>query len=151
MSGHGRALPTLQMGSSPESSAVAACRCVRCDLARAFSLLAAFASPVFMCAAIAGWLYGVWPANPLRSRSPAFAVISGPLLGIYHVATADARRRRGAEAVVRQVAAVARPAPRPSTLRRGPRPRLPQLARQPTTRRSSAASASAAPRSTSAR
>ena len=32
--------------------------------ARVLSLLAACASPIFMCAAIAGWLYGVWPANP---------------------------------------------------------------------------------------
>ena len=32
---------------------------------RALSLLAAFASPVFMAAAIAGWLYELWPANPL--------------------------------------------------------------------------------------
>jgi hypothetical protein len=42
-----------------------------------------------MCAAIAGWLYGVWPANPATLGIAAFVVVSGPLLGIYHVATAD--------------------------------------------------------------
>ena len=41
-----------------------------------------------MCAAIAGWLYGVWPANPLTLGIAAFVVIGGPLLGIFHVATA---------------------------------------------------------------
>ena len=40
---------------------------------RALSLLAAFASPVFMCAAIAGWLFEVWPANPLTLGVAAFA------------------------------------------------------------------------------
>src|SRR3954468_23874661 len=55
--------------------------------ARALSLLAAFASPVFLCAAIAGWLYGLWPANPVTLGLAAFAVCSGPILGIYHVAT----------------------------------------------------------------
>ena len=57
--------------------------------ARSFSLLAAFASPLFLCAAIAGWLYGLWPANPLTLAIAAFAVISGPLLGIYHVGSSD--------------------------------------------------------------
>jgi hypothetical protein len=56
---------------------------------RALSLLAAFASPVFMCAAIAGWLYEVWPANPLTLGVSAFLVVGGPILGIVHVATAD--------------------------------------------------------------
>jgi hypothetical protein len=60
--------------------------------ARSFSLLAAFASPLFMCAAIAGWLSGAWPANPLTLGIAAFAVISGPLLGIFHVVTADSAR-----------------------------------------------------------
>jgi hypothetical protein len=54
--------------------------------ARTFSLLAAFASPLFLCAAVAGWLYGAWPANPATLGIAAFAVISGPLLGIHHVA-----------------------------------------------------------------
>jgi hypothetical protein len=57
--------------------------------ARALALLAAFASPVFMVAAIAGWLYEVWPASPLTLGVAAIAVIGGPVLGIVHVATAD--------------------------------------------------------------
>ncbi len=57
--------------------------------ARALSLLAAFASPFFLCAAVVGWLYGVWPATPVTLGIAAFAVVSGPLLGIYHVAAGD--------------------------------------------------------------
>jgi hypothetical protein len=56
---------------------------------RALSLLAAFASPVFMCAAIAGWLFEAWPANPLTLGVAAFLVTGGPILGIVHVATAQ--------------------------------------------------------------
>jgi hypothetical protein len=55
---------------------------------RALSLLAAFASPVFIAAAIGGWLYGLWPANPVTFGIAAFVVIGGPILGIVHVATA---------------------------------------------------------------
>jgi hypothetical protein len=55
---------------------------------RALALLAAFASPLFMAAAIAGWLSGTWPATPLTLALAAFAVIGGPLLGFLHVATA---------------------------------------------------------------
>ena len=55
--------------------------------ARALSLLAAFASPVFMAAAIAGWLSGFLPATPLTLGVAAFLVIGGPVLGIVHVAT----------------------------------------------------------------
>jgi hypothetical protein len=55
---------------------------------RALSLLAAFSSPVFMGAAIAGWLCGLWPANPVTLGISAFVVIGGPILGIVHVATA---------------------------------------------------------------
>jgi hypothetical protein len=55
---------------------------------RALSLLAAFASPVFIAAAIGGWLYGIWPATPLTFGIAAFVVIGGPILGIVHVATA---------------------------------------------------------------
>ena len=55
---------------------------------RALSLLAAFASPIFIAAAIGGWLYGLWPANPLTFGIAAFVVIGGPILGIVHVATA---------------------------------------------------------------
>jgi hypothetical protein len=56
---------------------------------RALALLAAFASPLFMAAAIAGWLSGSWPATPLTLALAAFAVIGGPLLGILHVANAQ--------------------------------------------------------------
>ena len=42
--------------------------------------------PSSSCAAVAGWLYGVWPATPITLGIAAFAVVSGPLLGIYHVA-----------------------------------------------------------------
>lgn len=56
---------------------------------RALSLLAAFASPVFLCAAIAGWLFEVWPANPLTLGVSALLVMGGPVIGIVHVATAD--------------------------------------------------------------
>jgi hypothetical protein len=55
---------------------------------RALSLLAAFASPVFLCAAIAGWLFELWPANPLTFGVAAVLVAGGPILGIVHVATA---------------------------------------------------------------
>jgi hypothetical protein len=55
---------------------------------RALSLLAAFASPVFLCAAIAGWLFEVWPANPLTLGVSALLVMGGPILGIVHVASA---------------------------------------------------------------
>jgi len=51
-------------------------------------LLAAFASPVFLCAAIAGWLFEVWPANPLTLGVSALLVMGGPILGIVHVASA---------------------------------------------------------------
>jgi hypothetical protein len=56
---------------------------------RALSLLAAFASPVFMIAAIAGWLYELWPATPLTFGVSALLVVGGPLLAIVLVATAD--------------------------------------------------------------
>ncbi len=55
---------------------------------RALALLAAFASPLFMAAAIAGWLSETWPATPLTLTIASFAVIGGPLLGILHVTTA---------------------------------------------------------------
>src|SRR4051794_21273397 len=56
---------------------------------RALALLAGIASPVFMVAAVAGWLTGLWPANPLTLGVAAVLVVMGPLLGIVHVATAD--------------------------------------------------------------
>jgi hypothetical protein len=55
---------------------------------RALALLASFASPVFMVAAIAGWLYELWPATPATLGVSALLVIGGPVLGIVHVATA---------------------------------------------------------------
>jgi hypothetical protein len=57
-------------------------------MSRALSFLAALASPVFMCAAIAGWLFEVWPANPLTLGVSGLLVIGGPIVGIVHVATA---------------------------------------------------------------
>jgi hypothetical protein len=75
--------------------------------ARTLSLVAAFASPLFLCAAIAGWLYEIWPATPATLGIAAFAVCSGPLLGIYHVAVADS----GDEEEVALVVATPTPAP----------------------------------------
>ena len=54
---------------------------------RALSLLAAFASPIFLCAAIVGWLHGLWPATPVTLGIAALTVCSGPLVAIFHVAT----------------------------------------------------------------
>jgi hypothetical protein len=54
---------------------------------RSLAYLAAFASPVFMAAAIAGWLTGIWPATPLTFAVSAAAVVGGPLLAILHVLT----------------------------------------------------------------
>jgi hypothetical protein len=55
---------------------------------RALALLAAFASPLVMAAAIAGWLSETWPATPLTLTIASLAVVGGPLLGILHLATA---------------------------------------------------------------
>jgi hypothetical protein len=55
---------------------------------RALALLAAFASPLFMAAAIAGWLTQVWPATPLTLFLASAAVIGGPVLALFPVATA---------------------------------------------------------------
>jgi hypothetical protein len=64
---------------------------------RALALLAGLASPLFMAAAIAGWLSDTWPATPLTLTIASLAVIGGPLLGIIHVATA---REGGGEPVL---------------------------------------------------
>ena len=56
---------------------------------RALALLAAFASPLFMAAAIAGWLSETWPATPLTLTVASLAVVGGPLLGILHLTTAS--------------------------------------------------------------
>jgi hypothetical protein len=71
---------------------------------RALALVAAFASPLFMAAAIAGWLSGTWPATPLTLAISAVAVIGGPVLGIVHVASA----REDAEATPALALPVAR-------------------------------------------
>jgi hypothetical protein len=76
---------------------------------RALALLAAFASPVFMIAAIAGWLYEVWPATPLTLGLAALAVVGGPVLGIVHVATADEGVEESEQAAPRFVPRPARP------------------------------------------
>jgi hypothetical protein len=55
---------------------------------RALALLAAFASPLFMAAAVAGWLSETWPATPLTLTIASLGVIGGPLLGILHLTTA---------------------------------------------------------------
>jgi hypothetical protein len=57
-------------------------------MTRALSILAALSSPVFAAAAIAGWLYEVWPATPVTLFIAAFVVLGGPMLGIVHVITA---------------------------------------------------------------
>ncbi|MDA0168772.1 hypothetical protein OJ998_06705 [Solirubrobacter taibaiensis] len=61
--------------------------------ARALSLLAALAAPVFLVAAAAGWLYGVWPATPVTFTIAALVVCGGPILAIYHVSTEDQHER----------------------------------------------------------
>jgi hypothetical protein len=77
---------------------------------RALALLAAFASPLFMAAAVAGWLSDVWPANTLTLFVACAAVIGGPVLGIFHVATAREELDHEEPTVV--LAAVVAPEPR---------------------------------------
>jgi hypothetical protein len=83
--------------------------------ARALSLLAAFASPVFMAAAVAGWLSGLLPATPLTLGIAALLVIGGPVLGIIHVATSDEEP---------EAAPPVAPAPAPVATHRLPAPAL---------------------------
>ena len=83
--------------------------------ARALSLLAALAAPVFLAAAAAGWLYGVWPATPLTFTIAALVVCGGPILAIFHVAAAD-RREPVEELEPTVVLAPAAPAPAPVPL-----------------------------------
>jgi hypothetical protein len=83
---------------------------------RALSLLAAFASPVFMCAAIAGWLFEVWPANPLTFGVSALLVTGGPILGIVHVVTAKASEESEPETAPRVAAAAPARVPEPIVL-----------------------------------
>jgi hypothetical protein len=61
-----------------------------------------------MAAAIAGWLYEVWPANPYTLAIAGVAVLGGPLLGIVHVAIAEEHDE--APVVVARRPAPARPA-----------------------------------------
>ena len=82
---------------------------------RALSLLAAFASPVFMCAAIAGWLFEAWPANPLTLGVSALLVTGGPILGIVHVATT-----KDSDDAEDEAEAAPAPAPRIAVARRVP-------------------------------
>ncbi len=78
---------------------------------RALSLLAAFASPIFLVAAVGGWLYGIWPANLFTLAIAGIVVIGGPILGIVHVATAWERDEESeAETAALPVATLA---PRP--------------------------------------
>jgi len=56
---------------------------------RALAVLAFVASPIFLAAAVAGWLAGAWPANPFTFGLAAAAVIAGPLLGMAHAAAGD--------------------------------------------------------------
>ena len=90
----------------------------RVTSSRALALLAAFASPVMMVAAIAGWLDGVWPATPATFAISAFAVIGGPLLGIAHVMTDGGAVAPAAPAP----ASPAAPAPPAPAARRAPAP-----------------------------
>jgi hypothetical protein len=81
---------------------------------RLLSLLAYCASPIFMASAVAGWLAGLWPANPVTLGAAAALVAGGPFLGMLHAATAAARPE--------PVAAPAPAAP-PRRCRRGSPPR----------------------------
>ena len=83
--------------------------------ARALSLLAALAAPVFLAAAVAGWLYGVWPATPVTFGIAAFIVCGGPILAIYHVST-EGEHERVEELEPTVVLAAPVPAPTPVPL-----------------------------------
>ena len=86
--------------------------------ARALSLLAAFASPVFMAVAIAGWLSGHLPATPLTLGIAAFLVIGGPALGIVHVTTS----RDNDEEFEDETVVIEEPPPVPVAVHRLPAP-----------------------------
>jgi hypothetical protein len=79
---------------------------------RALSALAHGASAVFLVAAVAAWLTGLWPATPLTLGVSLVVVAVGPLVGMLHVATAEEPR------------AEAPPAPQPAR-RPAPAPALP--------------------------
>jgi hypothetical protein len=75
---------------------------------RALALLASFASPIFMAAAIAAWLLDLWPANPATLCIACLTVLAGPMLGQLHAATA-AQRREEEEREPDFVSAVTKP------------------------------------------
>ncbi|MDA0165140.1 hypothetical protein OM076_33030 [Solirubrobacter ginsenosidimutans] len=62
-----------------------------------------------MCAAIAGWLFEVWPANPLTLGVAGLLVVGGPILGIVHVATAGGHEDEDEEEVVEEETVVMAP------------------------------------------
>ena len=90
--------------------------------ARALSLLAALAAPVFLATATAGWLSGAWPATPLTFTIAALVVCGGPILAIHHRAVAD--QREPVEELEPTVAPAA-PAPAPTPV---PLPLTPKAA-----------------------
>ena len=100
---------------------------------RALSLLAAFASPIFLVAAIAGWLYGIWPANLLTLAIAGIVVVGGPILGIVHVATAWERDDEPEEETA--VMGVATLAPRPAPAPVPARPPMPLTPKADSARR----------------
>jgi hypothetical protein len=63
---------------------------------------------MFMIAAVAAWLFELWPANPMTLAISAVAVVGGPVLGMVHVHTAQ---EHGPVASAPPVAAVAAPMP----------------------------------------
>jgi hypothetical protein len=65
---------------------------------RVLSLLAYCASPIFMASAVAGWVTGVWPANPVTLGAAAALVAGGPFLGMLHAASAAGPRPEPAAA-----------------------------------------------------
>jgi hypothetical protein len=81
---------------------------------RALSLLAGLSAPIFLAAAVAGWLLGAWPATPLTFLLAAAVVCGGPVLGLLHAATARPEREP-APAPVPAAPPVVRPAPLPLT------------------------------------
>jgi hypothetical protein len=65
---------------------------------------------MFMIAAIAAWLFELWPANPTTLAISAVAVVGGPVLGMVHVHTAD-EQAPAAPAAPATAVAVAAPMP----------------------------------------
>ncbi|MBE2320130.1 hypothetical protein DVA67_029460 [Solirubrobacter sp. CPCC 204708] len=83
---------------------------------RALSLLAALSAPVFLAAAIAGWLSEAWPATPVTFGVAAFVVCGGPLLAMWHVSTASDDAEYEEEPTLVLPAPAAPPAPAPVPL-----------------------------------